>query len=189
MNEKRWLLLPGHLHKFFADGHALGKAIEGSGLDTIGVEAGIYSAAAIRSILAGKNYTRMVEFHLMNALAVISLKLESLYGSDIPDAISLQAMAFREALHQDSDDMLDIYEDLATHYTSEILPRLEENSTGLPKLLDNYLQQIEVMLNCIAAIHSRYFEGCLNVMDDGLKYYGSMDLPNYFKMIPVLTDV
>ena len=41
------------------------------------------------------------------------------------------------------------------------------------------------MLNCIAAIHSRDFEGCLNAMDDGVKYYGSMDLPNYFKMIPV----
>ena len=81
--------------------------------------------------------------------------------------------------------MLDIYEDLATHYTSEILSILEENSTGLPKFLDNYLQQIEVMLNCIAAIHSRDFEGCLNAMDDGVKYYGSMDLPNYFKMIPV----
>ena len=42
---KQWLLQPGHLHKFFADLHALGKVIEGSGLDTFAVESGVYSSA------------------------------------------------------------------------------------------------------------------------------------------------
>ena len=52
--------------------------------------------------------------------------------------------------------------------------------TGLSKFLNNYLDQIEVMLTCIAAIHTRDFEGMLTAMDRGVKYYGAYDLPNYF---------
>ena len=170
MKNKNWLLQPGKLHKFFADQHALGKTIEGSGLDDVGVECGIYSAASMRAILAGKNYTRGVEFHTMNALALISLKLEAIFGDGIPDALAEQAKCFREALHQDSDNMIEIYEDLASHFTNEIHPRLTTNTTGLPKFLDNYLEQIEVMLACIAAIHSRDLEACLTAMDRGVKY-------------------
>ena len=42
---KHWLLQPGHLQKCFADLHALGKVIEGSGLDTVAVERGVYSSS------------------------------------------------------------------------------------------------------------------------------------------------
>ena len=58
VKNRNWLLAPGHLHMFFADLHALRKVIEGSGLDTVAVECGIYSAAAMGSICNGKNWTR-----------------------------------------------------------------------------------------------------------------------------------
>ena len=185
VKNKNWLLQPGKLHKFFADQHGLGKTIEGSGIDTAAVECGIYSAASMRSILAGKNYTRGVEYHIMNALAIISLKLEATFGDGIPDALADQAKAFKEALHQDSSDMIEIYDDLASHYINKIQPRMSNNTAGLPKFLDNYLEQIEVMLTCIAAIHSRDLEACLTAMDRGVKYYGAHDLPNYFQLIPI----
>ena len=41
------------------------------------------------------------------------------------------------------------------------------------------------MLTCIAAIHSRDLEGCLTAIDRGIKYYGSTDLPSYFKLMIV----
>ena len=182
---KHWLLQPGKIHKLFADGHALGKTVEGSGLDDIAVDSGIYSAATIRAILAGKNYTRFVEFHIMYAFAIISLKFEAAFGDGIPNAIADQARAFREALHEETNEMIEIYDDLANHYTSEIKPKITTENTGLPKFLDNLLEQIEVMLTCIAAIHSRDLEATLTAMDRGVKYYAAHDLPNYFQLIPV----
>ena len=47
---KNWILRAGLLHVIFAVLHALGKTLEGSGQDTIAVESGIYTAAALRSI-------------------------------------------------------------------------------------------------------------------------------------------
>ena len=64
----------------------------------IAVESGIYSAATIRAIVAGKNYTWFVEFHIVYAFAIISLKYEAIFGDGIPNAITEQARAFREAL-------------------------------------------------------------------------------------------
>ena len=184
IKNKHWLLKPGHLHKFFADIHALGKVVEGSGLDTTAVESGVYSSAAMRGILAGKHYTRGVEYHLMNVLAFISLKLEATFGKDISVALQNQAKAFREALHDDKDDIVELYEDLASHYQSEIKQKMPNKTKGLPKYFDNYLEQVEVLLTCIAAIHSRDLEACLTAIDKGVKYYSSMDLGNYLRLIP-----
>ena len=185
VKNKHWLLQPGKLHKFFADEHALGKTTEGSGIDHIAVECGIYSAATMRAILAGKKYTQGVEYHLTMGLAMISLKLEEALGSEVPDALAAQAKAFKEALHKDSDDLVAIYDDLANQYDNDIEHRIKTNSKGLPKFLDNYLEQIEVMLTCISAIHSRDLDACLTAMDRGVKYYGAHDLPNYFQLIPI----
>ena len=56
---------------------------------------------------------------------------------------------------------------------------------GLSKFLDNYLAQVEVMLTCIAATHSRDLEACLTAIDSGVKYYGATDLLWYLKLIPI----
>ena len=181
---KHWLLQPGHLHKFFADLHALGIIIEGSGLDTIAVESGIYSAAAIRGILGGKQYTRGVEYHIMNALAILSLKMEAVIGHEIPEAIKNMTKSFRNSLHSDNDEMLDIYEDLARYYIDEVRSKMPV-SEGLAMFLDKYLSQVETMLTCIAAIHARDLEGCLTAIDRGVNYYRSADLPWYFRLIAV----
>ena len=182
---KQWLLQPGHLQKFFADLHALGKVIEGSGLDTIAVESGVYSSAAVRGILGGKQYTRGVEFHIMIALAILTLKMECTLGESIPQALKDRAKTFKDKLHDDQPEILDIYSDLANYYTEDIKPNLPDCSEGLPKFLNNYLSQGEGMLTCISTIHSRDLEGTLAAIDAGVKYYGAMDLPWYFKLIPI----
>ena len=105
----------------------------------------------------------------MNALAILSLKMEAVIGGEVPEVIRRQAVAFRNSLHQDSADMPDIYEDLASYYRINI-----KNDA-----------QVETMLTCIAAIHSRDLEGCLAAIDRGIKYYGSTDLPSYFKLMTV----
>ena len=102
VRNNNWVFQPGKLHEIFADEHALGKVVEGSGLDTIAIESGIYSAAALRGIYAGKNYTRGLEYHIMNAVVIICCKLETVYGSEYPAALKAQTERFRKALHAEN---------------------------------------------------------------------------------------
>ena len=58
--------------------HGLGKYVEGSGLDTVAIEEGIYSPASLRGIYSGKAFKRGVEYHMMNFLAITHLQLDSI---------------------------------------------------------------------------------------------------------------
>ena len=110
--------------------------------------------------------------------------MESVIGDQVPEAIRNQAQSFRNSLHKESDDMLDMYEDLASYYTDNIkkhMPTFE----GLTMFLNKYLIQVERFLTCIAAIYAMDLEGCLTVIDRGVKYYRSTDLPWYFRLIAV----
>ena len=109
VKNKHWVLMPGHLHMFFADRYVLVKIIEGSGLDRVAIESLIYSASTLRGICEGKKYTRGVKYHIINALAILSLKLETVYGSDLPDDLGNQAKSFRDAIHEDNPGVLEIY--------------------------------------------------------------------------------
>ena len=185
VKNKNWKLIPVHLHMFFADEHALGKVIGGSGLDTVAIESGIYSASTIRSICDGKKYTRGKEYHIMNALAIFSLKLEAVFGPEFLEDLRQQTKSFRESLHEDSPDMVEIYEDIANHYTENIKPNLPECKEGLPKFVNNYLRQVETFLASVSSIHHRDFESCLTLIDRKIKYYSGTDLPWYFKLMTV----
>lgn len=73
-----WFLRAGELRACFASMHAIGKYIEGSGLDSIGIETGLYAPATIRQILSDKQYKRGLEFQITNALACYELIFEAL---------------------------------------------------------------------------------------------------------------
>lgn len=87
----------------------------------------------------------------MNALAILSLKMEAVIGDEIPEAIKNMTKSFRNSLHSDNDEMLDIYEDLARYYIDEVRSKMPV-SEGLAMFLDKYLSQVETMLTCITAI-------------------------------------
>ena len=99
VGNKNWILMPGGLHLCFAVEHALGKTLEGSGIDTCAVECGTYSAAAMRGIYSGKAFKRAVEYHLINALAIMMLKFESLPDDALSPELRLQCQRLRDALH------------------------------------------------------------------------------------------
>ena len=69
-----WVLRAGEIHKLFAALHALGKTLDGSGIDTCSVDTGSYSTAALRGIKSGKAYKRGVEYYLTVALSISILK-------------------------------------------------------------------------------------------------------------------
>ena len=51
---------------------ALGKFIEGSGIDDIWIESGLYGAAVTMQIFSGKFFKRGVEAHLVNLIALMT---------------------------------------------------------------------------------------------------------------------
>ena len=61
-----WVMRMGELHIIFALLRSLGRYIEGSGLDDIWIEKGLYGPAVIRQIFGGKHLKRGVEAHLVN---------------------------------------------------------------------------------------------------------------------------
>ena len=58
-----WVMRMGELHMMLG---SLGRYIEGSGLDDIWIEKGLYGPAVIRQIFSGKHLKRGVEAHLVN---------------------------------------------------------------------------------------------------------------------------
>ncbi len=72
----------GELHVVFAMLKALGRYIEGSGLEQIWIEKGLYGPANVRQLLAGKNYKRGLEAHIINLLALKDLHFDNLSGQD-----------------------------------------------------------------------------------------------------------
>ena len=73
-----WVLRMGELHIMFALLRSLRRYIEGSGLDDIWIEKGLYGPAVIRQIFGGKHLKRGVEAHMVNLLALSGLYYDAL---------------------------------------------------------------------------------------------------------------
>ena len=71
--KKQFLFRPGELHIVFLALAALGKYVEGSGIDQAWVEAGLYSPTTVTQILSGKHMYRALEAHTVTLLALYSL--------------------------------------------------------------------------------------------------------------------
>jgi len=112
VKNQNWILKAGVLHICFAALHALGKTVEGSGMDTVAIETGIYSAAALRSIYGGKAFKRGVEYHTMMAVAIMMMKFEAILAEDQHGPVRLQCLQMKEALHKRDPCMIDIYKHL-----------------------------------------------------------------------------
>lgn len=187
VKNKNWVLRAGLLHIVFAVLHGLGKTSEGSGQDTIAVDTGIYSSAALRGIYSGKSYKRAVEYHIMNGLAILLVKLDAVVGELPPLALKGLCVALRRTLHDRDPEMVAIYEDLGSYYSDNV--RREEAAIGggdeMSLFFDNYLNQVDALLEIIAAARSRDWEGSLAAIEKNIKYFHFHGLINYARLMPL----
>ena len=79
VGNRNWILRAGVLHIAFAALHALGKTLDGSGIDTCAIESGIYTSAALRGIYSGKAYKRAVEYHITTSLSLLMMRFDHLF--------------------------------------------------------------------------------------------------------------
>ena len=93
-----WILRAGGLHIAFAALHALGKTIDGSGIDTCAIESGTYTSSALRGIYGGKAYKRGVEYHIVNSLAIMMMRFDAITTDMPPEPLRAQCDALKKAL-------------------------------------------------------------------------------------------
>lgn len=104
-----WLLRVGELHACFASFHAIEKYIEGSGLDSIGIEAGLYSPSTINQIFTGKWLKHGVTYHITNILACYDLLFEAFSQQENLETMVLKCHELHERLHMREGDITDIF--------------------------------------------------------------------------------
>ena len=88
-----WILRAGALHITFAALHALGKTIDGSGLDTCAIESGAYTSAALRGIFSGRVYKRGLEYHITTSLAIMMLQFDAVLSTITTRPLRIQCIA------------------------------------------------------------------------------------------------
>ena len=186
VGNRNWVLRAGVLHISFASLHALGKTIEGSGLDTCAIETGIYSSAALRGIYGGKAFKRGMEYHIINALAIMMMKYDAILSETQSESLHEQCVQLKEALHERDPAVADIFGDIETYYTAEIQGKEEIQEKGeLAQFLDQYLEQVDSLLQLVSACRQGDWEGYLAALDNQVKYFFAHNLLNYARLMPL----
>ena len=122
-----WFLRIGELHTRCASLHALGKYIDGSGLDTVSIEESIYSPSTLRQILRGRNYKRGGEYHITKALAIYVLFFETYLEEKsaeeiLPDIEMLFKRLYEKCpdIHQSCNKLKQSFRDFISSYTEKV---------------------------------------------------------------------
>ena len=186
VGNSNWVLLPGELHLVFCALHALGKYVEGRGLDTCLVELGVYSSATLRQIFNVKAYKRGLEYHLTSALACLYLKFEAVLENH-PGQLKDQCQTFKTALHERDEKLQTIFDELKGLYVEKLVPFMAKigKTRDLASFLDCYISQVESLLHLITCARSGDWEGYLAVSENQIKYLFAHDLLHYARMMPV----
>ena len=185
VGNSNWILRAGVLHIVFAALHALGKTIDGSGIDTCSIESGIYTSAALRGIYGGKAYKRGMEYHITTSLAIMTMRFDAISSELLPESIRTQCISLKKALHERSPDMIRIYENIESWYKDSVKPCEEEVTGEFAQFLTKYLEQVDSLLQLVCACRSGHWEGYLGALESIIKYFFAHDLLNYARLMPV----
>lgn len=180
-----WILRAGVLHIVFAALHALGKTVDGSGIDTCAIESGIYTSAALRGIYGGKAYKRGMEYHITTSLAIMMMLLDASAKDPLPESIRTQCESLRKTLHERNPDTNIIFENIQSWYSTNIQPHEKESTGEQAQFLLQYIEQVDSLLCLIGACRSGDWEGYLAALENIIKYFFAHDLLNYARLMPI----
>eukprot|EP00057_Strongylocentrotus_purpuratus_P007692 XP_011662166.1 PREDICTED: uncharacterized protein LOC105437364 [Strongylocentrotus purpuratus] len=182
---KNWILRIGELHACFASPHAIAKYLEDSGLESISIEAGLFSPSTIRQIFTGKWFKRGIEFHMTNIMACYDLLFEASVHHEHLYSMIKKCEELRKKLHERDSDIKQVFEEVTSmikeHYQTTILQEKDEMAT----FLLNYMKQVESLLHVIRASRQGNWELHLASMEEQVKYYFAHDLYNYARLVPI----
>ena len=166
LDAKNWLLIPGTLHYCFASLHALGKNIEGSGFDTCAIEAGIYSPASLRQIYTNPSraFNRGVEHHLTMSLVILNMKFEAALDTN-NNSVTEMCNKLKDFLNNRTEGCSAVFDELTSMIDNLPNTSRKDESSGIAKYLEQYLNQVEALLCLIASCRT----GDLDALDQHQK--------------------
>ena len=180
---KQFLFRPGELRVVFWALAALGKYIEGSGIDQAGVEAGLYSPTTVTQILNGKHMYRSLEAHIMVTLiALYNLYFHSFLTSDPEERPALHSVStlLGEACHREINQsteqkkyLIGAIREVMTVFESrgitKKLAEFEGNANKMQHFVLNYMKQFEMIILFVRST----------------KYFFAHDHQNYARLLPL----
>eukprot|EP00057_Strongylocentrotus_purpuratus_P012381 XP_011666855.1 PREDICTED: uncharacterized protein LOC105439492 [Strongylocentrotus purpuratus] len=184
---KNWILRIGELHACFASLHAIAKYLEDSGLESISIEAGLFSPSTIRQIFkfTGKWFKRGIKFHMTNIMACYDLLFEASVHHEHLDSMIKKCEELCKKLHERDSDIKQVFEEVTSmikeHYQTTIIQENDEMAT----FLLNYMKQVESLLHVIRASRQGNWELHLASMEEQVKYYFAHDLYKYARLVPI----
>ena len=182
----------GELHVLFAMCHAIGKYIDSSGLDKLFTHAGIYGHLVVNKILEGKNMKRCMDAFLILYSSIFELLLKAFYETepDIEDVIVDICRPLLTKLQTGiNESLLGVHQSLLDQLNEiRFFERFRNFRTDLKKqgkFLSNVVDMIGNMLLYFRATRQKLWNLHLASQDNFVKYFFSLDLQNYARMMPV----
>ena len=192
-----WVLRMGELHIMFALLWSLGRYIEGSGLDDIWIEKGLYRPAVIRQVFGGKHLKHGVEAHMVNLLALSGSYYDGL-AKENPQMenliTSLPERLCKAVQEQDLPNIVPEIEEMTNAVRGstvfDVLESSDEKLKDNTKFLRSYMKQIENLLKFIRASREPNFLLHLSSLHTNVRYFFAHDLYKYARLTPYyLADV
>ena len=195
---KQFLFRPGELHIVFWALAALGKYVEGSGIDQAWVEAGLYSPATVSQILNGKHMYRALEAHTVTLVALYSLFFKQFLLSQpdeevfLKDSSNLLSEAFQRDCAIDSADRNNVItavrrtlNSFQSRNMSEKIREFEASGNRMQGFICNYMRQFLTILKFVRATRQRDLLLHLQSVELLMKYFFAHDHLNYARLLPL----
>jgi len=195
---KQFLFRPGELHVVFCALAALGKYVEGSGIDQAWVEAGLYSPTTVTQILNGKHMYRALEAHSVTLIALYSLffrkflQLHPDEGAFLQKASTSLEKGYQEDVHIDPKirhNLRDAVKGTIEMFESrDILKKIQQtvdNANKIQHFINNYMKQFETILQFVRATRERDLLLHMHSLESLIKYFFAHDHLNYARLLPL----
>jgi len=195
---KQFLFRPGELYIVFWALAALGKYVEGSGIDQAWVEAGLYSPATVSQILNGKHMYRALEAHTVTLVALYSLFFKQFLLSQpdeevfLKDSSNLLSEAFQRDCAIDSADRNNVItavrrtlNSFQSRNMSEKIREFEASGNRMQGFICNYMRQFLTILKFVRATRQRDLLLHLQSVELLMKYFFAHDHLNYARLLPL----
>jgi len=196
--QRQFLFRPGELHIVFWALAALGKYVEGSGIDQAWIEAGLYSPTTVTQILNGKHMYRALEAHTVTLLALYSLyfrkflKLQPNEEAFLKEASTCLGEAYQEDISRDtesrnnvSDAVTKAIEMFESREIFEKMKQCEGTANKIQHFINSYMKQFENFLQFVRATRQRDMLLHMQSLEGLIKYFFAHDHLNYARLLPL----
>lgn len=187
-----YLFRPGELHIMFWALAALGKYIEGSGLDQAWIECGMYNASTVSKILSGRQYYRALEAHLTTILAIFDIFMEQVLAcrsekQEFIDNAKLLFNIYSETHNSNTDHFKANVQNSCNTFAklADYIKKMYDEKSGLKKFLANYIMQFQTILNFLRATREKNFSLHLESVNQLIKYFFAHNHTNYARLLPL----